>query len=88
MTDMIFNHIDSNHNGGVSKDELWVALRELAKSKNHTITEADKKYVNALVAKDISKNGNDKSFDHYEFNLFANTFAKHYGLCPKIPEHA
>ena len=30
---------------------------------------------------DAAINGNDKTMDHFEFKVFANQFAHHFGLC-------
>jgi len=74
-----FGHLDTNHNGSLSYDEIKAGLEELAASQNHTITDDEWKWIEATGAK-IDKKTPGK-VDEKEFHRFANAIFRHFDLC-------
>lgn len=77
----IFEHVDTNHNGTISENELVTALVAFAKQEGHQITDEDKAWVGKTAEADAAKNGHPNSMDPGEFFIFVNQFAHHYDMC-------
>ena len=73
----IFEALDSNGNGVVGGRELKRGLEAFAKSRDYTITDADKEWV-TKTAKAAA--GGDNTLTSFEFHKWVNEFAKHYHI--------
>lgn len=77
-TNKVFDMIDSNHNGQITKNELVPALIYLAKEMHYDITPKDWAWVKETAYKAA---GSDKQLDKKEFNKWGNEFVNHFDLC-------
>jgi Ca2+-binding EF-hand superfamily protein len=74
----IFDHVDTNNNGFISKKELVKALKDFARSKNYKPTRKDWRWVRRTARK--SDKNHDRKLDLQEFEHFVRAFVKHYKL--------
>ena len=73
----IFNAVDTNGNGQVSKDELVKALKAYAKSRDYEPTKEDWAWVAKSAYADA---GADKTLNRAEFTKWVNQFANHFHI--------
>lgn len=74
----IFNHVDADHSGEISADELEDALRQYAAHENYTITPADEAWVEQAAGRADADDNDHLNFD--EFSDFVHAFVEHFGI--------
>lgn len=74
-----FAHVDTDNSGIISRKELKTAIVAFAKSKGHTITKDEAKWLRRQFRRDGGKS--DGGLDEGEFHQFANAVSNHFQLC-------
>jgi Ca2+-binding EF-hand superfamily protein len=79
MAEAGFEHLDTNHNGSLSYQEIEAGLKELAAALHHTLTADEWAWIKATGTKIDKKNPG--KVDKKEFYRFANAVFRHFDLC-------